>query len=302
MESVYIYRIIRTGLTNFWRNIWLSATATLIMVVTLAIFTLTIIAYSVSSSAIQNIQERVDISVYFKSQVAESQIMTIKAEVEAFPEVASTQYISADQALADFRAKHANNALINESLDQLSGNPLPATLQVKAKQLDQYPQIAQELQQPQYQEYIDKVNYEDNRSVIERLARIISTVKKVGIGMMAVFSLIAILVIFNTIRLTIYNRREEVEIMRLVGATNWYIQWPFIVESILYALAASIITILLTIPILNYMLPRFSTYLGIDVATTGILSIGYIFLFQVGVALVLGVISSLVAIRRYLKI
>ncbi len=302
MESVAIYRIIKAGLINFWRNIWLSATATLIMVVTLSIFTLTLLAYSVSSSAIQNIQERVDISVYFKSQVSESQIMTVKAEVEALPEVASTQYISADQALADFRAKHAGNALINESLDQLSSNPLPATLQIKAKQLDQYTQIADELQKPQYQDYVDKVNYEDNRSVIDRLSRIISTVKKLGIAMVIIFSLIAILVIFNTIRLTIYNRREEVEIMRLVGATNWYIQWPFIVESMLYALAASIVTIIFTVPVLNYMLPRLSSYIGVNLSTTGLLNLGYIFLFQIGIALILGVISSLVAIRRYLKI
>lgn len=303
MESLALYRAIRSGWINFWRNFWLSAAATLVMVITLAILTLTLITFSVTNVAVKNIQQRVDISVYFKGQVAENQILTLKSHMESLPEVASVKYISATQALEDFKAKHSGNALIEESLSQLTDNPLPATIQVKAKSLDQYPAIAAELAKPEYQTYIQKVNFEDNRTVIERLSKILNTVKRLGIGLAVIFSAIAILVIFNTIRLTIYNRREEVEIMKLVGATNWYIRWPFIVESILYGVAASVITIFMTIPILNYLLPRLNVYLGTTLNDkTNAFSLGYIFLMQLGIALVLGIISSTIAIRRYLRV
>jgi cell division transport system permease protein len=303
MESLALYRAFKSGWINFWRNFWLSAAATLVMVITLAILTLTLITFNVTNVAVKNIQERVDISVYFKGKVAESQIFAIRDRLQALPEVASVNYVSSEQALQDFRAKHAGNALIEESLAQLNDNPLPPTLQVKAKDLDQYPKIAEELNTPDYQTYIEKVNFEDNRTIIERLSKILNTVKKLGVGMALVFAFIAAMVIFNTIRLTIYNRREEVEIMKLVGATNWYIRWPFIIESILYAVFASIITLAMTVPILNYLLPRLNSYLGTTLNNgTASFNLGYIFLTQIVVALFLGMVSSLIAIRRYLRV
>ncbi len=303
MESIALLRVIKTGATNFYRNFWLSATATLIMVITLAILTLTLVTFNITSVAIQNIQERVDISVYFKTQVSEQQILDIRSELEQLPEIAAVKYVSAADALASFKEKHSDNQLIQDSLGQLTDNPLPPTLQVKAKNLDDYPKIAEELSKSNYAAFIDKVNFQDNRSVIERLSRILSAVKRLGVGMAFVFSFIAVLVIFNTIRLTIFNRREEVEIMKLVGATNWYIRWPFIIESILYALAASIITILLTIPIFNYLLPRLNIYLGTNLTSdTWGFNLWIIFAIQVVTALILGIISSTIAIRRYLRI
>ncbi len=303
MESLSLYRAFKSGMVNFWRNFWLSAAATLVMFITLAILTLTLITFSVTNVAVKNIQERVDISVYFKNNTAENQIKDIQSQLQQIPEVSSINYVSAAQALEDFRAKHKGNALIEESLNQLDENPLPATLQVKAKTLEDYPKIADALNQPQYQTYIDKVNFEDNRTVIERLSRILNSIKKLGLGMAVIFSFIAVLVIFNTIRLTIYNRREEVEIMKLVGATNWYIRWPFITEAVLYAIAASVITIVLTIPILNYLIPRLNNYLGTTLNNqTASFNLGYIFLMQIVVALILGIISSFIAIRRYLRV
>lgn len=303
MESISLLRVIKTGAINFYRNFWLSATATLIMVITLAILTLTLVTFNITSVAIQNIQERVDISVYFKTEVSEQQIFSISSELEQLPEIAAVKYISAADALASFKEKHSDNQLIQDSLGQLTDNPLPPTLQVKAKNLDDYPKIAEELSKSDYAAFIDKVNFQDNRSVIERLSRILSAVKRLGVGMAVVFCFIAVLVIFNTIRLTIFNRREEVEIMKLVGATNWYIRWPFIIESILYALAASIITILFTIPIFNYLLPRLNIYLGTNLTSdTWGFNLWIIFAIQLVTALILGIISSTIAIRRYLRI
>ena len=304
MDSIAIYRIIRNGVVNFWRNIWLSATASLIMVVTLTILTSLLLVFDVTNFAISNVQERVDISVYFKPQVTENQILAIGDKVRAFPEVADVEYISSEQALEIFKGRHINDPLVLESLNQLGENPLPATIQVKAKQLTQYPQINEKLASPEYSTFISSVNYEDNRNVIERLTRILAFVKKSGLALAIFFSAVALLVVFNTIRLTIYNRREEVEIMKLVGATNWFIRWPFIVEAAMYALVGTLVTILLTTPIFNYLVPRVNVYIGLPRDAQSFMTLGqwHLYAAQLATALLLGIISSLVAIRKYLKV
>jgi cell division transport system permease protein len=300
-----ILRAIKTSIVNFGRNIWLATAATLVMVVTLTILTVILLVVNIGNVTIRSVQQRVDISVYFNAQTSDDQVKAIEADVQSFPEVTSVTYTSSTDALAAFKSKHANDALIQQSLQELGTNPLPATLQVKAKNLSQYPAIAQELSAARYQPYISSVNYDDNRAIIDRLSKVISDVKKVGIGLAALFSFIAVLVIFNTIRLTIYNRREEVEIMKLVGATNWYIRWPFIIESILYALIATAITIGLMVPVFRYVIPQVQAYLGVSGAGTGSITyfkVWQLYLIQLGVALFLGMVSSYIAIRRYLRV
>lgn len=304
-DSIAAFRVVKAGFTNFSRNFWLSATATLVMVITLIILTLTAFVYNVTNVASSQIQKRVDISVYMKPEVSEQQILAIKSKLEQLPQVASVNYVSKDQALASFKDFHTkiNDQVPLAALEQLDTNPFPATLQVKTKQLQQYQQVADTLNQADYQPYIESVNFEKNKDVIDRLSRILGMVKKVGSAVAIALCAIAALVIFNTIRLTIYNRREEVEIMKLVGATNWYIRWPFIIESVLYAFVASVITIIITVPIFHYLLPRLSSFIGASLTDYRYaFNLGIIFLAQLIVALLLGIGSSLIAIRRYLRV
>ncbi len=295
--------LIKNGFTNFFRNIWLSTAATLIMVITLAILTVALFLFSTSNVAIRNAQQRIDISVYFKQNVSEQQILSVKSDLEKNPEVAGINYVSAADAVKIFRQRNASNPQITQSLDQFTTSPLPATLQVKAKSLDQYSDISQIVSSDQYKQYVDHINFNDNRDIIDRISRLLGIAKSTGIGLVILFSFIAVIVIFNTIRLTIYNRKEEVEIMRLVGATNWYIRLPFIIESILYALIASIITMLLMLPIFSLLIPKINAYFELPSGSSVLgIGFGYIFLLQLGVALVLGIFSSLIAIRRYLKV
>lgn len=299
-----IYRLFKNGLKNFYRNIWLSTAATLIMVITLLILTFTLLIFNLASVSISNVQQRVDVSAYFNNRTSEQQILKIKDDLTKIPEVASVDYISAQQALDSFKQKHANDPLITESLGELTENPLPASLEIKAKRLEDYQKIVQILGQDNYKIYIDKINFEDNRAVIERLSRILSGVKRFGVGLAIIFAFIAFMVIFNTIRLTIFNRREEVEIMRLVGATNWFIRGPFIIEAVLYAVAATIITGILMAPVFNYFVPKVNFYLGLNTTAQSfsVFGVGTLLLLQLLVALILGIGCSLFAIRRYLRI
>lgn len=292
------------GLTNFRRNLWLAAASTLIMTITLIILSVLSLLFVITSSSVHTIQERVDISAYFKNGLAESQIFVVRDQLKQDQRIAEVRYVSADEALAQFKETHKNDELISDAVKELSENPLPATLQIKAKNLEDYPAIADTLNSDKYKSSIEKVNFEDNRVLISRLNNLLKFIITFGIILIAVFSSIAVLVIFNTITLTIYNRREEVEIMRLVGATNWYIRGPFIVEALIYSLLATIITSALLFPVYSGLLPKISHYL----TSSGYSFDGNLGLFaalviaQLAIAFVLSTISSLLAMRRYLRV
>lgn len=304
MESLSFFRILKNGLTAFGRNIWLSLAATMVMTVTLVIFATLFLLFVLTSYSIHTIQNTVDISVYFKVGLAEEQIMKIESSVKSDPKVKEVSYVSASQAFDDFKARHQNDPVITASLNELNSNPLSATLHIKAVNLDDYPVISQNLENGQYKDFIDKINFEDNRAVIDRLDKILKFIIAFGSGLVAIFALIAVLVIFNTITLTIYNRKEEVEIMRLVGATNWYIRGPFLTESFLYSFFSTALAGALFIPVFGKVLPRMAAYVNpqLNVYNHNIFSFWYLLLMLFAVALILTVISTLLAIRKYLKI
>jgi cell division transport system permease protein len=304
MNTVSFFRVIRSGFTNFWRNIWMSAAATMVMVITLVILSTLLLLFLLTNYSVKTVRERVDISAYFKTGLAESQIMAVKQQVENEPLVTEVTYTSAADGLVLFKQRHANDKLLTESINALDENPIQAVIHVKAANLSDYQQISDELRSDKYAAAIDKVNFEDNRDVIVNLNRILKFIITFGIILAAVFSVIAILVIFNTITLTIYNRREEIEIMRLVGATNWYIRGPFLTEAIIYSIAATVITGAVVIPLYIKLLPTASNFLnpGSNLFAQDFIPLPYILLGQLGVAVILSVISTFLATRKYLKI
>jgi len=296
--------IVKTGFVNYWRNLLLSAAATMVMTVTLVIFSALILLFGLTNYSINTIKNTVDISVYFKNGLAEDQIQNIKKDLQSDPRLKPIVYVSAEQALLEFKEKHKNDPLIAASLNELNENPLPATFNIKANNLGDYPAIAQTLQSQKYQAAIAKVNFEDNRSVIDRLNRILNLIIKVGSSLFVIFSLIAILVMFNTITLTIYNRREEVEIMRLVGATNWYISGPFLMEALLYSIFATVITAIILAPVFAVFLPRIALFVNpqLQVFNFNVLNYWFLLAFLLLISVILAVVSTLLAIRKYIKI
>lgn len=278
--------------------------ATMVMTITLVIFSTLFLLFMMTSYSLKTIQNTVDISVYYKIGLPEEQINLVKTELATDSRIKDISYVSAMQAFDDFKSKHQSDPLITQSLNELTENPLPATLHVKTYNLEDYPAIAEKLNSDQYKDYIDKVNFEDNRFIIERLNKILKFIVTFGLGLAGVFALIAILVIYNTITLTIYNRKEEVEIMRLVGATNWYIRGPFLTESMLYSLLSTIITALLFIPVFTKVIPVVIQYINPQVSlyNNSVVNFAYLCLVLFGIALVLSFVSTMMAIRKYLKI
>jgi cell division transport system permease protein len=305
MRFISIHRLIKYGLVNFFRNIWLSLAATLIMSITLLIISTIILLYTATQLSIDRVKDKVGISAYFNNQTSENEILSIKAELEIMPEVKSVEFIPKNIAKDKFIETHKDEPLLLETLNEFkdSENPLPNSFAIKAFNLEDYSTISNLLSSDKYKVYFEKIR--DNRTVIDRLLKIINIITQSGIILVIIFTAVTILVMFNTIRLTIYNRREEVEIMRLVGATNWYIRMPFVVEGIMYGLLATILIsgiLLFVLPVIAANIEKLLKLpYDLSGSYTNLLFLR-ISLVNLAVSLTLGIVSSLIAMRRYLKI
>lgn len=297
-----VNRIIKRGVVNFWRNGWVSLATVLVMV--LALFVLGALFFSnvLLTSALSRLEEKVDISVYFKTSAPEEDILVLKSSLEKLQEVKAVEYVSRDQALAAFQERHAENALITQALEELGENPLGASLNVKAKDPRQYEAISRFLEAGSFENIVDKINYRQNQVVIDKLTGILKASRALGLGVTLVLSAIAILVAFNTIRLAIYTSRDEISIMRLVGASVWRVCSPFLLEGVIHGVIASVLTMLAFWPLAVWLGPKADRFFGgpnlLDYYLSNFIVIFLMLLFA---GVVLGVTSSLIATRRYLK-
>ncbi|KKT32106.1 MAG: putative cell division protein, ftsX-related protein [Candidatus Nomurabacteria bacterium GW2011_GWD1_44_10] len=300
-------RIIKAGFISFWRNGSVSLSAVFVMIVALFMIASTLLITAFLGTALEDLQDKIDINIYVDAKASEEQIISLQKQIETIPEVDKVTYISREDALTAFRARHENDHRIIQALDEIGDNPLPAALTVKAKEPSQYQGIANflsnksELSEGSMISIISKVNYNDNKVAIERLSRLIAGVKKLGSIITAGMIGISILITFNTIRLAIFIARDEIGVMRLVGGSNEYVRGPFVVEGILYGLVAAFLTLILFYPI-TYWLKNTTQvfYGGVDLLQYFVANFVQIFLVVVLSGIALGAVSSYLAVRKYL--
>lgn len=304
MTPVSFLRACRFALQNFWRNIWLSVVTIVILVLTLFSITLSSGMNLVARQGVQLVKSKIDVSVYFKPSALEEDVKKLAATLSAMPQVQSVTYISREEALQQFKQKNAANPIIQETLNVLGGNPLGSSVILKAKDINDFPTIIDALDKPEYAAIIQDKDFAENERVITRLSQLTDRIRDIGLLVSALFSIIAALVIFNTIRITIYTYREEIGIMKLVGATNAFIRAPFIIESVFYALIAGVITLLLIVPLVGLSAPFVNNFFagyGFDLLTYFGAHALQLFGLQILIGIVLSVISSMIAITRYLR-
>lgn len=301
--SITLARVIKYGSLNLWRNRWLSITAVAVMTITLLVLSTLLIINQLSASSAQNLRDRVNVSLYFYEDVSVSQVSEVKAELDKMEEVKSIRFVSADEALENFKRDHANEPDIQASLKEFEKNPFPQSLIISAKELNMYPILYEKVQKSRLMPLIKKIDYENSRELIQRLEKITSGIRNLGVVLTLVFGFVAVLVMFNTLRLTIFSRREEIEIMRLVGASNSYIRGPFLIEGIFYGLAATVIASILLYPVLRTSGPAITRFFQFDASSAGYFSGGFwqIILIQMAAGVFLGVLSSIVATKRHLR-
>ncbi len=311
-------RITRTGFVNFWRNGFLSFSAIVMVTLSLLAVGAIIFTSAFGRALIADVEEKVDINVYFSLTAPESDILALQKDIKSLAEVKETSYISRDKALEAFKEKWKDNTLIMQGLEEIGDNPFPAALNIKAKDPGQYGSITKFLQNKNPIDnagtpIISKINYQENKLIIDRLGRIIPAVEKTGSIVALVLVVVAVIVVWNTIRLIIFTARDEISVMKLVGASNIYVRGPLVVSGVMYGIIGATITLVIMAGFAYWSDMVILRFAGVQVASDFSLVVNVfssyftqnfteIFLIIAGSGIVLGGVASYVAARRYLRV
>lgn len=301
------WRIVKTGLQNFARNLTLAVAAIAVMVITLTIILTSFITSATFNNTITQITDRIDISVYLKDDVSPAKREEVIGQFKALENVKSVEYVSKDQALEDYKKANQDKPDLLAAISQ-TDNPLPASLRVKPNDPNRIEEIRSFIESPAIKALqSDATSYSGERKdAIDNITRATQFFQRAGIVGVVIFALVSMLIIFNTIRMAIFNRRDELQIMRLLGASTWFIRGPFVVETVLYGIIASI----LSVTICHFLFVVSSSTLG--ASSFGLLDIEFasnyfkahlllILTTQMVIGILIGAVSSLIATRRYLK-
>lgn len=299
-------RVIKAGFVGFWRNAYVSLASIFVLSIALFVIGATMFLNQLLTTSLDTLQSKVDINVYFVPDAPEEEIDRIRKAVGDLPDVAQVTYTTREEALAEYRERNKDNTISLQALEELDENPLGATIAIQAKETSQYEGVARfleeqrELEQPQVP-VIDEINYARNKDSIDTLTTIINATERASLIVMAILLIAAVLITFNTVRLAIYTSREEIAIMRLVGAGNMFIRGPFMLQGTMYGLISGVLALLLFYPLLVWLGPRTEKFFELNLFDYYILHFGEIFGVLIGIGIVLGLVSSTLAVARYLR-
>src|SRR3989344_832552 len=303
---IELKRIAKTGFLNFARGGMVSFAAVLTMTITLSVITSIILLQAVLYSSLEQIKNKVDVTIYFHVGAPEEDIFSLQDFLSRMPEVASVSYTSAEEALRIFRERHASDYATLAALDEIGENPLGGYLNVRAKEISQYENIANFLGGDSVlakgaESIIDKVDYHQNKLVIDRLNALIGGAQRLGFLITLVLVIISIVVVFNTIRLAIFISKEEIGVMQLVGASRIRVHGPFMVEGVIYGALSTLFTLAIFYPATMWLGERMSGFFGMNIYEyylSNFFQLGVMILFS---GMLLGVVSSFIAVRKYLN-
>lgn len=297
-------RIFKMALQNSFRDFWLSLASIIVMF--LMLFSLCLIYYLnvVGQKVLTSFKDKMDLGIYLKQNINETAFGLLLAELENMSEIKEIQYLNQEQSLEKFEQKHQDDPLILKSLEELGKNPFGGTINIKFNNPTDYQKVLEIIQRQEYQDLIQNQDFYDYQNLIQGFNKFSQKASYLGLGVSGVFVFIAILVIFNTIKLGALSRQKQIEIMRLVGATSWFIRAPALIESGFYALIAWIFTLGTSIGVAVFIQPRLQQFLEINfnlfsyLKTEG-LTFGVLLLIF---ALFVSMLGSSLAIKKYLKV
>lgn len=296
-------RIIKSSWKNIIRNPWLTTATVFIIVMVIALITSLFLVRAMTSQLITELKSKVDVAVYFKNSVVEQDILDAKDEISKLANVKSVEYITAEQSMENFKTRNQNNKLLLQTIDELGSNPFPPALDIMVYEAPQYEALVSYLQSSSFNSLIDKIDYQDKKSVIDRLFSVTNSLNNGGIIFSVILGLLAILIAFNTIRLAIYTSREEISVQRLVGASNWFIRGPYVIQGALSGVVATVFCLIVFAILCFFASPQLLViYPTFNLFQYFLNNIFLIFGIQLLTGVGLGVISSIIAIRRYLRV
>ncbi len=299
---ITFWRILQAGGHNFLRNAWLSTAATAVMTITLILMTFSFISSSTLTATIKNETDKIDISVYLKDDVTSEQVKALQAKLRANANVGRVQYLTKAEVNANFKATADKGT---QQAITVTGNPLPATMKIKVKDPNNLNAVAAVINEPSIKEIqSDAPSYSGTqKTTVDRIVHVSNFFKSTSLIASIIFVVVSVLIIFNTIRMAIFTRRSEIEIMQLVGATNWFIRGPFIIEAALYGIIAAILALFFCYSLLLVGASKLSSF--IDIQSTVSLFQTHsllVILAEVGAGVLIGIGASLFAMSRHLKL
>ncbi len=301
---ISLARVIKAALQDFVRNFWLSVVTTSILALALISVNILLVLNILAGVALDAVSERISISVYLKPTAGEDVVATMKSALVSLPQVKEITVTSADAALRKLQERHPDNEAIQKAVEELGRNPLGPSLAIKARNTADYPSILAALENPAYAPYVQEKNFDDHRDLITRIRGISEKVERTAISVSALFAVISLLIVWNSIRITIYTHREEIGIMRLVGASAWFIRMPYVIEALLYSAIGTLIAAAVIFPLSGAVGPSIRNFFdGTQFDLLGFFQKNgwRIFGIEFLIASALTTITSGIAVGRYLK-
>jgi cell division transport system permease protein len=299
-------RTINFAVKDFSRNKGISIAAIFVLVVTIMLVSGLIFFQGIAGYLTSQIQDKIDITAYFKDGTAEQDILNVRDELmKVSPDIKDVEYISQDQALEIFNEKHGDNPVMSRALQEVGSNPLLASLNITTTSGDpaQYAEVANILQTSDFSKLIDSVDFSQKKDTIEKIYAINKNINTFGIIVGVILILIAMLVVFNTVKLAIDNSKDEISTMRIVGASDWFVRGPFIIQGIIYGIIAFLICFFLTGISAYFLAPQIAfTLPGFDMFSYFLTNWWIFVLIQLGFGIGVGAISSFIVVRKYLDI
>ncbi len=298
-------RLVKFAIQSIFRNFWLSFVTTSVLLLTLLTVNMLIVLNVLADSAIRSIEDKVQVVVYFNSGTSEEIQRSVRGYLQVLPEVKDVAVVPAEKSLEDFRVLHADDPEIIAALDEVGGNPIGDSLLISAHNPEDFDFILEALDSsPEYAPYIKEKNFANHQAVIDQLSAFSAKVRWGGLALAGFFAFISILIVFNTIRVAIYVHRDEIAVMKLVGARDWFVRGPFLFEAVVYSAVATGLMAVAAWLILQFLEPKIRTFFaGIDISVSDYYWQHAVIIFgaQFIALSVLAMITTAFAMRRYLK-
>ena len=299
------YRVLKFAGQNIWRNFWLSLITVSMLVLTLFSINLLLILNLVTDRATEFIEQRIEVSVYFKAGTPQARATGAAGYLRGLSQVRDVEVVPPEEALQRFRVRHATDEAILRSLEEIGRNPFGPALIVRARTAADFSFVLDALDNPQFKNDIREKDFTNYEQIIQRIRQTTDRVRWFGLGISLIFLVIATMIIFNTVRIGIFIHREEIGIMKLVGATDWFVRMPFILEAIIYSLAATAIVAAVILPAIACLAPKVNAFF--DGASVGIVEYFrkeglLLFTIQFLALALLNIVSTRMAMRKYLRV
>jgi len=298
------FRVIKFSFQDIARNIWLSIIT--VVIITLALFSVNLLlaVKILTSATVSAVKDKVDISLYLKSEAPENLILTLKSQISNFDSVKQVEYVSKQAAIESFRDKHKNNQEILQALLELGKNPLSPSLIIKPKDINNYDDLIVSLNKID-NDIIESRNFDDHKAILTKINNIADKANEAGLFVSSLFVLITILVVYNAVRVAIFTHKREIGIMKLVGASTWFIRAPFLISGMIYALFGVIAIIVIIYPLLGLVQPYLATFFsGFEINLLDYYNSNFLLIFGLEflAASLVNVLASLVAVGKYSKV